>query len=276
LKAAQKVVEERLRVEKGRYEQEAESSGRLAARYSIARRHHLTDEALRVAKGAADLAKEFGPNVTYIALQMIALELCVGRLEEAARDIDDLTEGFEERARKGESDRQFAEQRHFLRYLEMQKLILEGNYAAAGALMVKLEEGAIGLDRMLAEVAKINFDPRPYSALQGGWPVVPMLGAPSPLGAFALYGAGVSQLEKYLAIRDGLRRRMAADADFFFRRGFLSLLEGDIEAAKERFHQATDRSTPAPAGWNLTAVQHPGAAEYLRLIEAAQQKAAGP
>jgi hypothetical protein len=270
VKAEQKSVEEQLRIENNRYKQQAEAAGKLPARYALARRHHLTDEALKVLKGA-DLAKEFGPNVPDVALQMIALELCVGRLEDAARNIADLKEGFDDRVRKGDPDPQFNRQRLFLRHLELQKLILEGNYAAAGTVMEELEGGVVagGLDRMLAEAAKIKFDPKPYAALKGGWPVVPMLGASSPLGALALFGAGSVQLEKYLTIRDGLRRRMAADADFFFRRGFLSLLEGDMEAAKVRFRQTTREPPP---GWDLPTFRPGTAAEYLRLIEAAERK----
>src|SRR5581483_10000206 len=166
----------------------------------------------------------------------------------AARDVADLKDGFEERAAKGDQDpnlpRQriagtmelaaptakgdqdpnLPRQRQFLRHLELQNLILEGNSSAAEAELTQLEGPTIGLGPGLAELEKLKFDPRPYSALQGGgWPLVTMLGANSPLGAVTLYVAGSSQARKYLDIRDALGGRMRADAEFFFRRGFLML-----------------------------------------------------
>lgn len=273
LKAQQKGVEERLRVERGRYEQQAEAAGKLSNRFFIARRHHLTGEAIKVLKSnEVDLAKEFGANAAEVALQLVALELCVGRLEDAARDIADLKDALAERAAKGDADPRLAEHRSLLRYMEMQKMLLEGDYAAAGAALEDLEGGSLGVSRMLEELTKMGFDPRPYGTLQGQWPVVPMLGATSPLAAFALFGAGSLQLNKYGYIRNQLGQRLAADAEFYFRRGFLSLLEGDMEAAKARFHQATDRAAPPPPGWNLPPARHGLAAEYLQLIEAAERK----
>jgi hypothetical protein len=66
---------------------------------------------------------------------------------------------------------------------------------------------------------------------------------------------------------------MRQDAEFFFQRGYLSLLEGDTAGAKTRFRQT--RRTPPP-GWNLPIVEHKMAEEYLRLIEAAETLAAQP
>lgn len=271
LTAFQKAVEDRLRGELKRYEDaEAAAGGKLADKYVLARRHHLVDKALSLLKGKdVDLVKEFGPHGPVVALQMIALELCVGRLEDAAADIAALKEAFEERARKGDTDDRFRQQRDLLRGLELHKLNLEGDYAAAGKLLEDVEGGSVGTERILAEFQKLQFDPRAFSAVRGAWPAVPMLGAASPLEALALLGAGSVQAGKYDSYRGGLRQQMADDAEFFFRRGFLSLLEGDVEAAKVRFRQA---KREPPPGWNLPAVQHGPAAEYLKLIEGAERK----
>jgi hypothetical protein len=271
LKAEQKSIEDRLRVERSRYEQEADAAGKVPNRFQIARRHHLTDEAIRVLKGA-DLGKEFGANVPNVALQLIALELSIGRLEDAARDVADLKEALDERAVKGDQSPMLAEQQGVLRHLELQKLILEGNYAVAGTTLDDLEAGNVGIDRMLAELTKLGFDPKPYGALQGYWPMVAMLGAMSPLEAYALFGGGSLQLGKYGYYRQELARKMADDVDFYFRRGFLSLLEGDMESAKARFHQATDKGTPPPPGWNLPPPRHATAASISRRYSAAERR----
>ena len=109
---------------------------------------------------------------------------------------------------------------------------------------------------------------RPYQLLGVAWPILPMLGsAPIPLDVAAQYWAGVIQLARSQVSGEVLGA-MQRDAEFFFRRGFMSLLEGDIPAAKERFRQ----STRPPPGWNIPTVRHPVAVEYLRLIEAAERK----
>lgn len=271
LKAEQKAVEDLLRGELTRYDQAVAAAGdKFPVRYLMALQHHLTDKALGLVKGkGADLAKEFGPSTPEALLQMVALELCVGRLEEAARDVADLKELFDERAKKGETDERFEQHRFLLRHLELQKLTLEGNYAAAGKLLEDLEGGAVGADRALAELQKIKFDPKAFGLVRGVWPLPAMLGAASPLEALTLFMAGSEQINRYESVRGALRQRMAADADFFFRRGFLSLLEGDVESAKVRFRQTTRE---APPGWNLPPYRYGPAADYLNLIEAAERK----
>ena len=77
--------------------------------------------------------------------------------------------------------------------------------------------------------------------------------------------------ERLAAAREGLSEKAQQDAQFFFRRGFLSLIEGDIASAKTRFRQAT--SIPVPTGWGIEPARHTRAAEYLRQIERAEAKA---
>jgi hypothetical protein len=62
------------------------------------------------------------------------------------------------------------------------------------------------------------------------------------------------------------------EAAFFTLRGFLSLVEGDIESAKERFGQTV---RDAPAAWTDSKLQigNPRALVYLHLIKIAQQRA---
>ena len=58
------------------------------------------------------------------------------------------------------------------------------------------------------------------------------------------------------------------DAEFFLRRGLLSLFEADIPGAKTRFLQTRQ---PANKDWGLPEFRHPGAEQYLHLIEEAEK-----
>jgi hypothetical protein len=60
----------------------------------------------------------------------------------------------------------------------------------------------------------------------------------------------------------------AQESEFFYRRGIIALIEGDIVGAKKRFEQ-----TPLPAikEWDLPAVRHADADRFLRLIELAEK-----
>ena len=205
-------------------------------------------------------------------VQMIALEMRVGRIEEAAADLDELAAAFEQPGRTGSDPQMVAHLRRVLRYLSFQKNVLIGNYPDAGTDLEDVEGPLVGLGGLQEEVKRRGFDPRPFAALGAGWPVVTMLGAQSPLGVVALFWGGEMQARNFQGIRGTINRKMQADADFFFRRGFLALLEGDIPAARGRFQETT---RPPPPGWNLPTVRHAMAGEYLRLIDAAEKKA-GP
>jgi hypothetical protein len=60
----------------------------------------------------------------------------------------------------------------------------------------------------------------------------------------------------------------ARESEFFFRRGLLSLLEGDIAAAKKRFEQCT---IPAVKEWNVPERRNMAAERLLRLIRRAEK-----
>ena len=70
-----------------------------------------------------------------------------------------------------------------------------------------------------------------------------------------------------LAAYDNGRRtvqgRQAGEGEFFFRRGMLSLIEGDIAGARKRFEQTT---VPAIKDWDLPEFHQPEAQRLLRLI----------
>jgi hypothetical protein len=75
-----------------------------------------------------------------------------------------------------------------------------------------------------------------------------------------------------LQIRETLRRNVegaqTTESMFFFRRGLLSLIEGDIAGARKRFEQSR---VPAVKDWDLPEKRNPQAERLLRLIGKAQR-----
>jgi hypothetical protein len=254
-----------------------------AARYRVARRAGLTGEAITLLKeliAKNELEAQFKQDTQRVALELIALELATGRLEDAADDIEGLKEVFTTMAAQPNPHPDLMLLRGTLRYMEYHKLVLEGNYAGAGAEFEELNGGGVGKyptgeglkARDLAGLNPRALDPRPYLIFGPAWPVIGSLGTTdSLLGLLVRHQAGYVQVLRQMAVI--VSNRMREDAEFFFRRGFLSLLEGDMPAAKERFRQAT---RPPPPGWDVPTVSHAVAADYLRVIEAAEQRAAAP
>ena len=93
--------------------------------------------------------------------------------------------------------------------------------------------------------------------------------AESPLGVLTRYWAGRIQYQKFDALQGAIRGQIQQEVSFHFRRGCLSLFEGDTAAAKERFTRC--RITPPP-GWGIGPTEPRAAVEYLRMIEAAEKK----
>jgi hypothetical protein len=73
--------------------------------------------------------------------------------------------------------------------------------------------------------------------------------------------------------REIIVTKLQQEARFFYRRGALLLLEGDIPGARQRFQQSTRKPPP---GWALSDIYSAEAGTYLRLIEAAEKKSAAP
>jgi hypothetical protein len=267
IKAFQKQLDDVLRAPNERYTQFARQATNAGQRYQMAREAHLVGEAIRILL-ESDIEKEFDKGAPQARLELVALLLCVGRVADAARELEALR-AYEDLVRKMTGDQEeLAQFRVLVRYLDYHKLVLEGNYAAAGAELEALDGRVVG-QNPLAGVPK-ELTPAPYLALGMAWPVLPMLGAESPLGVVARYGAGYAQQQRFLGTQNVIGRRLQAEATFFFRRGFLSLLEGDVVSARERFKQSVRQPPP---DWGLPSIGHDDAAEYLRLIEAAERRA---
>ena len=71
-------------------------------------------------------------------------------------------------------------------------------------------------------------------------------------------------------IQEAIGEQLSSEASFFYRRGVLFLLEGNIPAAKERFK---DSLRKPPPGWDLPNLQSAEADMYLKLIERAEKGA---
>jgi hypothetical protein len=262
----QKQVDEVLRPTYNRYRDSVDRTTRVAERYQLARQFDQVGEAIRTLR-EADLNREFDKAAPQMQLQLVALLLCVGRLDDAARELE-AVRSYEDLARQLGGDPEALTQFRFLtRYLDYHKLVLEGNYPAAGAELETLEGRVVGADPLAGIPPELK--PAGHTALRGAWPIVGMLAADAPLGVITGYWAGLIQQRQFEYVQQVIAQRLDAEANFFFRRGFLSLLEGDIPAAKERFRQAV---RDPPPGWGLSRRGNRFAVAYLQLIEAAERE----
>ena len=211
-------------------------------------------------------------------INLIALELALGHLEDAAEHLTVLREELGKLAdQPGTNPQRLQLARRRLTELDLQKLILEGNYAEAGTVYEGLAGGSVGnfppaaVDLTRPDMRGFDptkFDERPYLLLGASWPAFAMFATTdTTFGLLPRYFGGMIQSVRHSIYQD-VYRQMRQDSEFFYRRGFLSLLEGDIESAKKRF-QSCDR--PPPEGWNTPHVTHRGAEAFLKQIETARK-----
>jgi hypothetical protein len=299
VKGASEFVGRELRQANDRYENEKPRlAGRgpslLAAQVELALKHNLVGEALRLLgrpdtlirqrrggeRGPPDpdveFVREFPQHPLEAALTRVALQLALGRLEDGAADLDAL-------AAEPEVQRVLAEERFRppSRMLAYTKHLLEGNYGGAGEVVEGLDGRAVGLDP--GKPLRDAFDPAFYVKTADkleAW----VRGAPyslflSPtafdlairMGAPAVALEGYDQHPGFLVLQNDLQATRRRDADFYARRGLLSLYEGDIPNAKRRFLQTRQ---PAVKDWGLPEFRHPTAELYLTMIEEAERRSA--
>jgi hypothetical protein len=262
-----------------------ENKPRIRDRHLIAMSQGLIGEALNLLT-SNDLSKEFGPEEAMaMYFRVVAIQLAIGRLEDAAGALAELRDHVSEVVAKpglNPSSVQFL--KTSLSQLEFQKFVLEGDYASAGQELEAQEGAQIGVQSLLDSLAKDNVHPNNYKnyaavaksmeALGPAWPLLQFLGTPvygpgEPIAVWSLYAASLAQLTHFELLaraRQVLSNKLQRDAEFFYNRGYLSLLEGDIAAAKTRFQSA---SRKAPEGWSLKDVRHVNAENFLRMIEQA-------
>jgi hypothetical protein len=212
----------------------------------------------------SDLDKEYKEGVLYAALKRVGLEIALGRIEDASENLKALnTPSVVENFARNRLTIQF----QALRY---QTALQAGQYKSAGDVLEANEGRAVGSEALLADIARNKIENKWLFAELGAVPP-PVFGGVLPsLAAFE--GMLVPHVQARAA-RDAIAAQMQQEAQFFYRRGVLSLLEGDIEGARKRFEQSVVKPPP---GWHLSTVQPQGGALYLHLIELAKQRAARP
>jgi hypothetical protein len=241
-------------------------------------RFGLAGEALELlTKEGGGLDKEYQGNVLYGVSLRLALELALGRVEDLNDNLAELDklkslEEFEKAGRGG----------LFLE-LKYQAALQSGDYRAAGAAREAAEARVIGaydkwpppgpdfplplLLQILAPAGRAADAERALRVMLQPPPSVPF----NPVVNWRFEQDWIDrwlELTGYLAriMTDHLRR----ESRFFASRGVLSLLEGDMDAARTRFRQA--RREPPP-GWRLNPIESQEAAVYLLLIEMANKRA---
>jgi hypothetical protein len=261
-----------------RYEQRKMTAGgqmKLAAQVEAALEFGLVGEALRILTDKdTDLGKEFGPRALEVALSMTALQLALGRLEDAASGLDTLTSDPD--VQKALSDENA---RPVVQMLRFHKLTMEGNYAEAGAIMESLDGRMVGLDP--AKSLRQQFDPKPFVESKQSlvaWatfsPLASLL-APTPMDVAVRSLGPPIALNGFSVLQNNLAEIRRRDSEFYTRRGLLSLAEGDIPAARARFLQArpTAEQKAENAKWGLSEYRNQNAERYLRLIDEAAKRA---
>lgn len=243
------------------YRLAAERQPKVKDRFYAALRANLTGEAITMLKGLGEgeLSREFGPDAPQALIQLVALELAVGWAEEAAGDSAVVREELDRAA--GPSQAQapppIQAARGFLRVLDVQTALLVGDYETAGRELEATEGRGVGTGP----------PPSPEQVLVFTWP---------PTGALPTFGATVdlglyfrSRVAQYQQARQAVLGQLDREATFFFRRGYLALLEGDVEGARVRFREA---SRPPQPAWDIPAVVLPAGPLYLRLIDQAARR----
>jgi len=255
-----KTFEAQYREANNSYEREREKARnrgvqmKLKDQVEAALQNNLVEEAIRLLTDRdTDLSKEFGRDTLRFALIRVALRLATGRLEEAADDLEILPGNFDEAEATAHKD--FVPQIRQLRDpLGMQiyfKLVFEGNYSEAGVILEQREGQIIKSASELLSPKKIVDR------------LLPRAMAPSATP----WGTAFRLRELYRFQREVVRGLQAQESEFFYRRGLLSLVEGDIAGARKRFEQTT---IPAIKDWEVPEIQKTDAQRLLRLIRRAE------
>ncbi len=227
-------------------------------RLSLAMRFGLVGEAIRLLRETPDLEKEFGPGAANMALRRIALELAVGRIEESVADL----EGIRESLDKGNpADPQLNALRGGLRLLEYHQAVIGGDYGTAGSVLE---------DLLAKSISSRPVFPSPQETRGRCLPIIrPGLSTESPaeVASWLLPGIVENRMMSYIGTKQAILNQVNDEGAFFFLRGFLSLLAGNISDARIRFEQS---SQPLPPDWGFPPeLPHPAAKQYLRLMDAA-------
>src|SRR5262249_17409719 len=229
-------------------------------RYGLALQFGLVGEAMRILQDAL-LGKSSERPSPAAAMELAALELCTGRLEEGA----DVLAGVGRELDWGSAtDRTLPAMRVALPVLEYFQALFAGEYAWAGELLERLEGPGVLHPQF----------PTPQEVRGAIVPIAsPVVGFESPVEVLtqALPGPVPSNLLNYYATQSAVFSQMERMASYHFLRGFLFLLDGNIREARHEFQRTY---IEPPPGWSLRPIAHQVAVGYLQLIAMAEKRAA--
>jgi tetratricopeptide (TPR) repeat protein len=233
---------------------------KLDAQVQLALRNNLVGEALRLLNDpGTDLAREFGPTRALgVVLARVALELATGRLEDAAAHLD-ATVG-DPAVRQARANPTFT--RHYLQ-LTYQRLFQEGDYGEAGKV-VELFADEFAQD----PPAPGQVDTRAFTQFGAVYPSAALLGAASPLDVLGKHALLEVLPQPFLVRQQEMRNRRLGLAEFYYRRGLLFLLQGDIPEARRRFEMAAQKGDK---DWGVPDIRNTDAERFLGLITEAEK-----
>jgi hypothetical protein len=236
------------------------------AQLGLALRHNLVGEALRLLEDEQwQASAELGSAASEIEFARIVLLTAIGRLEDAAATLEVAAHRLET----------VVSLREPLRWLRYQMAVLAGDYAEAGAILEDFAAANIGQDPPLPKRSEVlgQFPGIPWIARPDGQPFPYSLMEAQVLTAWLhlhlwdqlVYGQLLSALQApYDHYRQQLILRRVSDAEYFWRRGYLYLVEGDILRAHRSLEQARRAGVPQ---WNVPDYTQATAEEYRRMLE---------
>ncbi len=242
---------------------------KLPEQIRLALQYNLAGEALKLLTSRdMDPSRDFGQEAISYLLTRVALQMAVGRLADAARDLEQL-------AADSATQQQLAvpQIRDTFRALLYQRFLLEGNYPDAGKMLEEMDGPVIREDRNREVRAKFNS--KPFLAIKPSvedWAKVSLFAAIASPTTFDLVARSFAPLvaaNEFLALQADLKRFRDLQTAFFFRRGLLYLFEGDIPEAERRFLLTR---LPAVPDWGLPDYRHSGAEQYLAFIALARER----
>jgi hypothetical protein len=268
MKAFAKKISEEVVKSTQSFEGEKLRQTKLQDQVRSALRHNLVGKALEILtdKGT-DLQKEYGPNLLDIVLIRIALEMAIGRLEDAATDLE-FAPGVMEKLGLVPNVRQV--KLSLIQTMAYQKLIFEGNYKEAGELLGSMMGEHVGQEPPLSQKESAFKHPPGLVALGldrtfQTFQLIPT----NPMTFLGRLEMILDVLQPYNQRQQMVMRIRSTTSNYYYQRGLLSLYEGDIPSAKKRFEQSHQSGVPE---WGVPEIPNLKADHYLKLIKQAEKK----
>ena len=226
-------TEEDLTLRKKEYDRIVkENAGmKLPGRVQAALRYQLVGTALALLTDpGVDLSKEYGTvDAVDAMLVRAALELVVGRIEDVAAGLKGAPAAVQSLPLSGNYPPTLKQYKLMqINSALYQKLLFEGDYKAAGALFEE-QVGSRVAKEPPPSLEQLSFNTDSFAALGSHAPVQILQLAPQNALAQLVREPSLSVLlEPYFQRQQTLITVRMTAAEYYYRRGFLSLLEGDV------------------------------------------------